>query len=237
MIRSLAVLVGVVGLLAVANTPRAALLVFDVSGTGSVNEISGFAPPPGYFISAFGPGSSVSVETDTNGDSIVGDVSLLGGTLNTSRFFELGALGAISTNSVAFMTGGEGALIGGGIVWSSPTSFSEVGTFRCFGAICENGVDHPIGGWLALMSIEPPTDPTPLGRWDLDAAMSTILGSSRAISALGAAGSPASWYLFGSNDLGFPVPEPGAFALVLIGLGGLALRRCKGPGQSPGRSD
>jgi hypothetical protein len=39
-------------------------------------------------------------------------------------------------------------------------------------------------------------------------------------------GLPAQWYTFGSTDLGH-LPEPGAFALVLLGIGGLALRSRK----------
>jgi hypothetical protein len=31
--------------------------------------------------------------------------------------------------------------------------------------------------------------------------------------------------LFGQTDGGHAIPEPGAFALVLLGLGGLTLRR------------
>jgi len=42
-----------------------------------------------------------------------------------------------------------------------------------------------------------------------------------------ATGLRTGWLVFGSNDLGHTVPEPGSAALVLLGLGALALRSRK----------
>ena len=52
--RIIGTVVALAAVLAFGTVSSAAVIVFDVSGTGSVNTVSQFAPaPPGYFITPF----------------------------------------------------------------------------------------------------------------------------------------------------------------------------------------
>src|SRR5258705_5979777 len=91
--------------LAFSTVSSAAPIVFNVSETGSVNTVSQFAQnPPGYFVTPFSAGSSVTV------DITGGVATLTGSTLNIIGSTPLGALGSIETNVVATVTGATGAL-------------------------------------------------------------------------------------------------------------------------------
>ena len=224
--------VALAAVLAFGTVSSAAVIVFDVSGTGSVETVSQFAPnPPGFFITPFSAGSSVTV------DITGGVATLTGSTLNIIGSTPLGALGSINTNVVASVSGATGALVGSDILWSTPGAISATGTFDCTGAICgifglTQGTLYPIAGLAALTGATPLTS-SPLGTWDLNASLDTILGSTRQVITLGGPnpppgpGLPSQWYLFGSADLGFPVPEPGMLVLVALGLGALSLRTRK----------
>jgi hypothetical protein len=90
------------------------------------------------------------------------------------------------------------------------------------GTIYPISILNVLGNTSGLTSVD-------LGTWDLSGDRGTILGSSRVITTISnvAPNDPAGWLYFGADSLGFPVPEPGSMALVLLGLGGLALRARK----------
>ena len=224
--------VALAAVLAFGTVSSAAVIVFDVSGTGSVETVSQFAPnPPGFFITPFSAGSSVTV------DITGGVATLTGSTLNIIGSTPLGALGSINTNVVASVSGATGAPVGDDILWSTPGAISATGTFDCTGAICGIfGLTGRVRSTRSRASPRPtgatPLTSSPLGTWDLNASLDTILGSSRQVITLGGPtpppgpGLPSQWYLFGSADLGF-VPEPGMLVLVALGLGALSLRTRK----------
>jgi hypothetical protein len=229
--RIIGTVVALAAVLAFGTVSSAAPIVFNVSGTGSVNTVSQFAPaPPGYFITPFSPGSSVTV------DITGGAATLTTGTLLINAVTPLGALGTIHTDVSVALSGATGALVGDDILWFTPVNAVASGTFDCTGAICgifglTQGTLYPIAGLSALTGATP-VNPSNLGIWDLNASLDTILGSNRNVITLGGPnpppgpGLPSQWYLFGSGDLGF-VPEPGALVLVALGLGALSLRSRK----------
>jgi len=229
--RIVGMVVALAAVLALSTAGNAAPIVFNVTGTGSVNTVSSFAPnPPGFFITPFAAGSSVTV------DLTGGVATLTGSTLNIIGTTSLGALGSISTNVVASVSGATGVLSGDNILWFTPASISATGTFQCAGTVCSlfgltPATDYPIAQLAALTGATNLTS-SPLGIWDLNASLDTILGSNRQVITLGGPnpppgpGLPSQWYLFGSTDLG-AVPEPGTLVLIALGLGALSIRSRK----------
>src|SRR5215470_1150753 len=113
--RIVGMVVALAAVLALSTAGNAAPIVFNVTGTGSVNTVSSFAPnPPGFFITPFAAGSSVTV------DLTGGVATLTGSTLNIIGTTSLGALGSISTNVVASVSGATGVLSGDNILWFTP---------------------------------------------------------------------------------------------------------------------
>jgi len=245
----------------------AAVITFDVSGVATVNSVSSFAAdptlPPGsagfdidfgpYFIGHSSVGSSMTINTDTNGNSIEGeanDVSIVGGTLKfTNLITPIGALGSLETTSVAVATGGVGTLSGNSILWNmsgapgTGTFWSVTGTWTCHGAGLCGLIGIPDGATFPLTGPPLPLNavtgtlgvaPTLMGIWNLNAAHDTITASTwnsiqiggPAVTSPLVPGLAAQWYNFGATDLGH-LPEPGAFALMLLGIGGLAFRSRK----------
>lgn len=238
--RIVGTVVALAAVLGFSTVSNAALISYNVSGTGSLTTISSI----GVFNTPFSAGSSVSVNTDTNGDSIEGDVSLTGGTLNIIGTTDLSflGLGSLDTNVVVTLSGGTGVLSGEDILWGTGhnTTVASAGTVTCHGAICSffqdglggtwvDGVPYPIALYQANQVGAGNTyiNPTSLGTWDVSGA--SIVGSSQEWLTVQTSNpaQPTSWYNFGPTDLGVPTPEPGSFALVLLGLGGLALRSRK----------
>jgi hypothetical protein len=253
--------VAALGALGYSSLAGAAILTFDVSAQGTVNSVSSFASDPNlvaagqagldpdfgpYFIGHFSPGSTLSINTDANGNGIIGeadDVALTGGTVNVDLNTPIGALGSIETHVVNTAIGGLGTLTGDQIMWDmsgapgTGTFWSAVGTWTCHGAgLCgligiPDGTTLPIATLLGV-TMTVPVEPSLMGNWVLDPTHTSIIASTRnTIQTGGPAappgpGLPAQWYTWASTDLGH-LPEPGAFALVLLGISGLALRSRK----------
>src|SRR5262249_9538634 len=147
--------IAALGVLGYTSLASAAIITYDVSGVAAVNSVSSFASdpslPPGttgsdpvfgpFFIGKASTGSSMTINTDTNGDSVEGDVSLVGGTLKfVGLNTPIGALGSIETNVVATASGGLGTLTGNTINWDmsgapgTGTFWNVTGTWTCHGA-------------------------------------------------------------------------------------------------------
>jgi hypothetical protein len=228
-------------------------VTFDVSGTATVNTVSANAANPSlpagstgldpifgpYFIGATSAGSSMSVDiTGTN-------VTLTGGSLIFHLNTPIGAIGSVQSDVVATPTGGVGTLSGDQILWDmsgapgTGTFWNVTGTWTCHGAGLCGIIGIPDGTTLPIATLQAVTGtltvaPTLMGIWQLDPTHTSILGSTWNTIQVGgpdstdplAPGQVAQWYTFGSSDLGH-LPEPGTFALMLLGISGLALRARK----------
>jgi hypothetical protein len=229
--RIVGTIVALGAVLAFSTAAHAASITYSLGGTSTFNTASSLAPaPPGYFITPLGAGSNITINTDTNGDSVVGDVSITGGTLYVSGTTNLGAYGTFISSVTTFVSGGTGTLTGSNILWDANTSFTTdpSSTFGCTGAICgllgiTQGVVYPIAVYQAFVASQgvTPVNPAALGTWALTGSGFNATG----IAIVGAAAAgPAQWYLFAGNG---SVPEPGTLVLVALGLAGLSLRSRK----------
>jgi hypothetical protein len=273
--------VAALGVLGYTSLAGAALVTFSLGTDTTVNSVSGSAANPflpagatgfdPYYGPIFighstavvtdpnnangaylGQTSSITINTDLNGDGIEGqpnDVGMVGGTLFFDLFTTIGALGDLETHTHTTISGGVGTLVGDQILWDvsgapgTGTFYATDGTWRCVGEGLCVAIGLPpgttVGPNLPIASLQGVTGtvtvaPTLLGMWQLNAAHDTILGSQDNTIQNGGSsvspplypGLPAQWYVFGSQDLGH-IPEPGAFALILLGIGGIALRSRK----------
>ncbi len=192
---------------------------------------------PNCFRYAFQPGSSVSI--DITGSA----VTMLGGTLNinavTPIVFGTIVLTTIGTTTIYGATlttpAAVGTLSGDNILWSTQADYRTVGTINCAGPNCalisHPGFAIPIQPYLSAVTNSTPTTALNLGTWALDATHTALLGSSNAITAWSNVSEDGNRrvgaFTFGATQLGNPVPEPASVALVLLGLGALALRSRK----------
>lgn len=228
--RILGTVAALAGVLAFGMTSSAAVINIDVAAAGGrailVNGLIGGLLNPIPMVAS----STVSIETATGGT--LGAVSLLGGSLHVVGAIATGPSFADSTLTVDYITtllpGGTGTLTGDDILWdvAGGVFVSTVGTFVATGSLAfitgATGSLAVLNGLTGAVGV----NPIILGTWDLDAGLTTILGSSQAtVQMVGP--NRSTWLLFGAADLGHTVPEPGAFALVLLGIGGLALRSRK----------
>jgi len=238
MARVLSTVVVLSAALILGRVSRATIIDYDVHGVDTYTDINSLdtvnlIPPiaPGYSMQPLGPGSTIQL-----------DVEGSRATLNSATFYiagstPLGSLGEIDSDVVATYTGGTGTLNGHGILlWNTPTTLSLTGTFSCQGSICDQyqlaaGSPYPIA-LLAQLTGSTPLTSVDLGLWELDPIRDGILASSKEVIRLGGPPpAPGQWTPTPQwtqwIQLGTGLPEPGTFALVLVGLGGLALRRSR----------
>jgi hypothetical protein len=199
--------------------------------------------PGGCFHFAYGAGSSVSVDIDGT------DVMFLGATINVHAVAVV-ASGTIvlTTDYVSTLTnaGGGGVLDGDTILWNTGAADgSVVGTLTCTTLAPPFPGDNPPGSgsncglvglppgvtvpaYPALYSItnSTPVHPLDLGWWVLNGAHDSIIKSAlvqgTTTNNVDEPNPTSSAFTFANS-----VPEPSAAALVLLGLGALALRSRK----------
>ncbi len=239
--RILGTVVAIAGVLALSSLASAAPITYDVSGQTRTYTVSSFATtacPSGLagncFTTSSLAGSSITLEYDANGDTYSGDVTITSGTLYFDNLTSIiGGTVNIHTLGSSSISGGLGTLTGDDIVWTQPAAFTTTGILECSGANCAAlqltpGVQYPIAV-LNQLGNASGINPIVLGTWDLDAGLANILGSTLAVTNVSnVAPGPATGALtFGPVSLGRTVPEPGSAALVLLGLGALALRSRK----------
>jgi hypothetical protein len=233
--RILGAVVALAAVLAFGTVSHAAPVTYDLLGS-VLQTGSALAPPPGYFTSPFNSGS-LTINPDTNGDGILGqanDVSLVSGTWHIAGTTTIPTYGTITTDTTTVLTGGTGTLTGTSLLWNADTGVATTGTVGCTGLVCSLLGISPlpavsdISAYYNALIAQGVTflNPISLGTMNFTSTgLDTILPGGISVASVatptGGTLGPASWYIFHG------VPEPSTFALMLLGLGGLALRSRK----------
>ena len=190
----------------------------------------------------FVPGGSIAI--DITGTA----VTMLGGSYSLNTFptptpLVFGTIN-LSTNvtttiygATAYTPAAYGTLVGDSILWTTAANVTVAGVIQCDGPNCglvsmPDGVSIPFEPIFSAISATSGVTALNLGEWQLNATHDAILASTNAItrwSGVEALGNRRSGVVtFGAGPgLGNPVPEPGVAALVLLGIGALAVRSRK----------
>jgi hypothetical protein len=261
--RILGMVVAIAGVLAYSSAATAAIVVIDLTASGTTWSRStdgnaaipgpptnggpctpGLQSPPApggagndCFRYGFAPGSSVTLDITGSAVTLISGVV----NINTSATPTPLVFGTInlSVNVSTTMSAATGTLVGDSILWATPATISAVGPddqLRCDGPNC-GLISLPDGVWIpfepAFSAISNTTGVTGynLGQWNLNGTHDAITGSTITVtrwSNVAELGNRrAAALTFGPEGLGQPVPEPGVAALILLGIGALAVRSRK----------
>lgn len=153
------------------------------------------------------------------------------GTINLSTDITTTVYGA-----TAYTPAATGTLVGDSILWSTPANVTTAGVIQCDGPNCglismPDGVSIPFEPIFSAITATSGVTALVLGEWQLNAAHDAIIGSTIAVTRWSIVAEldnrRSAAITFGPNGLGQPAPEPGTAALMLLGLGALALRSRK----------
>lgn len=239
--RIMTTVVALAAVLGISTAANAVSYNYDISGAaGSVVTVSSFASTPctGYPVSAFCFTNPLSAGSSLDLDITGGVATIINGTANIDTVTPLfGGIITITTDVVGTISGGTGTLVGDDILWTAPAAYSALGTLVCtdLGLSTNCGTLGLVAGTIYPISVLNTLGNTStvsaldLGIWDLSADLSTINGTTRAVTSTSnvAPNLPAGWLYLGADNGFYAAPEPGSLALVLLGLGGLALRARK----------